>query len=109
MFAGSALAGLLDRIVVRCPPTLEDFQSYEVLGRRYDRRDHFRGLGVSMHTSRRRAIAVARRFDLGRGVASLELRAAAITWTRTGGSAHVTVWAPLELLLRAVLQCDEHE
>ena len=109
MFDGSALEGLLYRIVLRCPPTLDDFCSYEAVGRPYDRRDYFRGLGVSMYTSRRRAIVVARRFDLGRGVASLELRAAAIAWTRTGGPAHVTVWAPPELLFRAVVQCDEHE
>ena len=56
VFATSALAGLLYRIVLCCPPTPEDFRSYEAVGRPYDRRDYFRGLGVSMYTSRRRAI-----------------------------------------------------
>ncbi len=109
VFDGAALEGLLYRIVRRCPPTLEDFCSYEVLGRSYDRRDFFKGVGVSMHTSHRRAIAVARRFDLGRGVATLELRSVPIAWARTGTRGHVTVWAPPELLMRAVVQCDEHE
>jgi len=56
VFDGSALEGLLYRIVLRCPPTLDDFCSYEAVGRPYDRRDYFRCLGVSMYTSRRRAI-----------------------------------------------------
>jgi hypothetical protein len=88
--------------------TLEDFQSYEVLGRPYDRRDFFKGVGVSMYRTRRRAIEVARHFELGRGVAVLELRTAPIVWARTGTRGHFTVWAPPEVLLRAVLQCDEH-
>lgn len=99
VFDGAALDRLLFRIVERCPPTLDDFRSYEALGRAYDRRDFFKGTGVSMHTSRERAIAVARRYDLGRGVASLELRASPIVWARTGARGHVTVWAPPELLL----------
>ena len=109
VFDGSALEGLLYRIVVSCPPILDDFTSYEVLGRAYNRRDFFKGIGVSMHTSRERAVAVAQRFNLGRGVAALELRTLPIAWARTGGRGHITVWAPAELLLRAVVQCDEHE
>ena len=109
VFDGAALEGLLYRIVERCPPTLNDFCSYEVLGRSYDRRDFFKGIGVSMHASHRRAISIARRFGHGRGVATLELRAVPIVWARTGASGHVTVWAPPELLLGAVVQCDEHE
>jgi hypothetical protein len=62
VYDGSALDGLLYRIVRRCPPTVEDFRSYEALGIPYDRRDFFRGTGVSMHVSRKRSEAVARRF-----------------------------------------------
>lgn len=80
-----------------------------MLGRRYNRRDFFKGVGVSMHTSRRRAISIARRFGHGRGVATLELRSVPIAWARTGTRGHVTVWAPPELLLGAVVQFDEHE
>lgn len=109
VFDGSALDGLLYRIVKRCPPALDDFRSYEVLGRPYNRRDFFRGIGVSMHVTRKRAVGIARHFDIGRGVAEVDLRGSPIAWARTGGRNHVTVWAPPELLLRAVVQCDEHE
>jgi hypothetical protein len=110
VFDGSALEIVLYRIVERCPPTLDDFRSYEELGRSYDRRDFILGIGVSMHTSRGRAIRIARRFGHGRGTAELDLRASAIAWARTGASGrHVTVWAPPELLLEAVVQCAEHE
>lgn len=109
MFDGSALEGLLYRIVDRCPPALDDFRSYETLGRTYNRRDFFKGIGVSMHASRRRAVSIARRFGHGHAVATVDLRAAPIVWARTGAPGHITVWAQPELLLRAVVQCDEHE
>ena len=109
VFDSTALDGHLYRIVELCPPTLDDFRSYEALGRSYDRRDFFKGTGVSMHTSRERAVAVARRYQLGHGVAALELRAAPMVWARTGVRGHVTVWAPPELLRQAVVQCVEHE
>ena len=109
VFDGAALDRLLFRIVERCPATLDDFRSYEALGRAYDRRDFFRGTGVSMHTTQERAMAVARRYRRGNAVAGLDLRNAPIVWARTGGRGHVTVWAPPELLLRAVVQCDEHD
>jgi len=109
VFDGAALDHQLFRIVERCPPTLDDFRSYEVLGRPYNRRDFFKGIGVSMHLTRERAITIARRYNVGRGVAAVDLRGSPIAWARTGGRNHVTVWAPPELLLRAVVQCDEHE
>jgi hypothetical protein len=109
VFDGAALEGLLYRVVTRCPPVLDDFRSHEALGRPYNRRHFFKGVGVSMHTTQSRAVAVARRFDLGRAVATLELRTAPIVWARTGASGHVTLWGPPELLLGAVVQCDEHE
>ncbi len=109
VYDGAALEGLVHRIVKRCPPTLEDFESYEALGRPYDRRDFFKGVGVSMHLSRDRAVTIARRYGHGRGVAALDLREAPVAWAPTGAPGHVTVWAPPELLLRSVLQCDEHE
>ena len=109
VFDGSALNSLLYRIVKGCPPDFDDFRSYEALGMPYDRRDFFRGTGVSMHVSRKRSEAVARRFRRGRAVATLDLRGAPIAWTRSGARGHLTAWAPSELLLRAVVQCDEHE
>jgi hypothetical protein len=109
VFDGAALDRLLYRIVERCPPTLDDFRSYEALGRTYDRRDFFRGTGVSMHTTHSRATAVARRYRRGNAVAVLDLRNAPIGWASTGGRGHVTVWAPPELLLQAVVQCVEHD
>lgn len=109
VFDGSALEGLLYRIVVRCPPALDDFRSHEALGRPYDRRDFFRGVGVSMHTTSARAMAVARRFHVGRGISELDLRDSAAAWAHTGGRGHVTVWAAPEILLGAVVQCVEHD
>jgi len=109
VFDGTALEGLLYRIVERCPPTLGDFRSYEALGRPYDRRAFFKGVGVSMHTTRERSEKVARRYRRGRRVATVDLRGASVAWARTGGRDHLTVWAPPELLLRAVVQCDEHD
>lgn len=109
VYDGSALTGLVYRIVKRCPPTLDDFRSYEELGIPYDRRDFFKGVGVSMHTTRERAIAVARRFGHGHGIAALELRSTRSVWARTGARGHVTAWAPPGLLLEAVVQCEEHE
>lgn len=106
VFDGLVLDRLLFRIVTACPPTLDDFRSYEALGRPYDRRDFFKGTGVSMRVSRDRAISVGRRFDQGRAVAVLDLRGAAVAWARTGRG-HITAWAPPELLLQSVLQCDE--
>ena len=109
VFDGSALDSLLYRIVEGCPPDLDDFRSYEVLGRPYNRRDFFKGVGVSMRTTRERAIAIARYYRQGRAVATVDIRGAQVAWARTGSRGHVTVWAPPELLLRAVVQCDEHE
>ena len=40
---------------------IKDFLSYEVLGRRYDPREFFVGIGVSMHTTRNQSAAIARR------------------------------------------------
>jgi hypothetical protein len=108
VFDGSALDRLLYRIVKRCPPVLDDFESYEARRTEYDRRDFFLGVGVSMYTARARAERVAQRFRRGRAIAVLDLRGAAIAWARTGRSRrHVTVWAPPDLLLGSVLQCDE--
>jgi len=85
VFDGAALEGLLYRIVKCCPPVLDDFRSYEVLGRPYNRRDFFRGIGVSMHVTRKRAVEIARHFDVGRGVAEVDLRGSTVAWARTGG------------------------
>jgi hypothetical protein len=63
VFDGSALEELVYRIVDHCPPRLEDFSSYEALGRQYDRRDFFRGTGISVYTTRERAETSARRYS----------------------------------------------
>jgi hypothetical protein len=109
VFDWTALDGLLFRSVKRCPPSLEDFLSYEALGLLYDRRDYFKGVGVSTRRTREQGISAARRYGHGRAVAAVDLRGAPVAWARTGSRGHVTVWAPAELLLRAVVQCDEHE
>ncbi len=108
VYPGTALGSPAYRIVLRCPPTVEDFRSYESLGRRYDRRDFFRATGVSMLTSQDRAVALARRFGLGRGVAVLDLEDEAILWVASGWRDHITVWAPAGVLLERVVQCEEH-
>lgn len=65
VYRAGALDGLVWRIVERCPPTDKDFLSYEALGRRYDQRDFFKGVGVSMHTSRAASWRIARLFRVG--------------------------------------------
>lgn len=109
VFAGSALEELVYRIVGHCPPRLEDVSSYEALGRQYDRRDFFRGTGISVYTTRERAETSACRYSRGNAIASLDLRRGGVVWAETGGRDHITVWAPPELLLSVVLQCWSHE
>lgn len=109
MYGSDALTGPLYRITERCPPTLEDFLSYEALGKPYDRRDFFKGTGVSVHTTRTRSIAIARRYRTGTAIATLDLRGMHVAWARTSGPDHVTVWAPADLLLERVVQCERHD
>ena len=109
VYDGTALDGLLYRVVARCPPALDDFRSYEVLGRAYDRRDFFRGTGLSLQQSRERAVETARRFRLGRAIATLDLQIEEVVWAKSGRRGHVTVWAPPELLLTRVVQCEGYE
>ena len=95
------------RAVERCPPTIKDFLSYEALGRRYDPREFFVGIGVSMHTTRDRSVANARHLrDVG-AIATLDLRDARVVWAHTGGPDHITVWAPARVLVERVIQCEE--
>ncbi len=105
VYAGDALEGLVYRIVERCPPTTDDFLSYEALGKHYDRRDFFKGTGLSMHTSGAAASRIARVYR----VARLDIRQPEIVWASTGGRDHITVWAPAETLLGCVVQCESHE
>ena len=109
MYDETALDGLLYRIVKRCPPTLDDFRSYEALSERYDQRDFFRGTGLSMQTTPGRSRAIARRYRRGNGIATVDLSGFPIVWAKTGGRQHVTVWAPPELLLQSVVQCVDDE
>ena len=62
-----------------------------------------------MSTSRRAATGLARRFGLGEAIAILDLTIAEVIWTKSGGPEHITVWAPPELLLACVLQCESHD
>jgi hypothetical protein len=103
--ADTALYG----IVADCPPRIDDFLSYEALGKSYDRRDFFKGVGISMHTTRKRSAAVAHRYRRASAIAKLDLPDAPIVWARTGGAGHITVWAPGKLLVDRVGQCESHE
>lgn len=106
VFAGHAFQGLAFRVVRACPPGLRDFVSYEALGMRYDRRDFFKGTGVSMFTSRARALAVGRRYAQGSAIASIDLSQEGIVWSPTGRRGHLTVWAAPDVLLARVVQCE---
>ena len=109
VYGGDDLGGLAYRIVERCPPTARDFLSYEALGKRYDKRDFFRGTGLSMHTTKKQSQRIAQTYGAGAAVATLDLRHPSIVWARTGGAGHLTVWAPAEILLARVLECESHE
>jgi len=109
IYGGDALEDVVYRIIERCPPVVNDFLSYEALGKRYDRRDFFKGTGVSMHTSSAASWRIARVFGVGQAVATLDIRRPEIVWASTGGSDHITVWGPGETLLRCVVQCESHE
>jgi hypothetical protein len=109
VFPGSDFSGLAYRIVQRCPPTLHDFLSYEALGMPYDRRDFFKGTGISVFRTAERARSIARHFDHGRAIAAIDLALDGIVWCPTGRRGHVTVWAPAELLLERVIQCENHD
>ena len=107
VYPAAALDRPVYRAVERCPPTIKDFLSYEVLGRRHDPREFFVGIGVSMHTTRNQSAAIARRLrDFG-AIARLDLRDAPVVWARTGGPNHITVWAPAAVLVERVVQCEE--
>jgi hypothetical protein len=109
VYPGEALDGLVYRIVERCPPAANDFRSYEALGKPYDRRDFFKGTGVSMHTSKTRSARIARTYGVGAAIAALDVRHLSVVWARTGGRDHITVWAPAEVLLGCVVQCESYE
>ena len=96
------------RAVRGCPPTLRDFMSYEALGMHYDRRDFFKGTGMSMFTSRARAGAVGRRFSHGKAIATIDLGRDGIVWSPTGSRGHITVWAAPDVLLTRVVQCESN-
>lgn len=72
----------------------------------YDRRDFFKGTGISVYANRRRASEMRRRFSLGSALATLTLAAEGIVWSATGRRGHITVWAAPETLLAQVVQCE---
>jgi len=90
-------------------PSLENFSSYEALGRSYRRRDYFRALGVSFFRTRQRAAAVGARFGHARAIVVADVRREGVVWAETGGHQHITVWAPPEVLLACVVQCLDDE
>jgi hypothetical protein len=105
VYQGRDLGEPLYRIVKRCPPTLQDFLSYEALGSRYNRRDFLRGTGISTYLSVKRAEEIAGRFRHGDAIATLDVDCDGVTWAETGARGHVTVWATPDLLLARVVQC----
>ncbi len=104
VYEGRDLGAPLYRIVKRCPPTLQDFLSYEGLGRQYDRRDFLRGAGVSTYLSRDRARAIARRLGHGAAIATLDVACDGTALAETSREGHVTVRAAPDLLLARVVQ-----
>lgn len=108
MLNGRDFDGHVFRVTRGCPPTLADFSSYKALGIRYDRRDFFKGSGISTYTTAARAIAVGKRFALGSALAALDLDREGIVWSPTGRG-HFTVWAAPATLLEQVVQCESYE
>jgi hypothetical protein len=106
VYRGDDFDGCAFRVIEHCPPRLEDFLSYERLGRSYAPRKQFQATGLSMYRSFEGAKSAANRFSLGRAVAVLELTRHVI-WTPSSEGDQITVWAPASTLLRLVLQCEE--
>jgi hypothetical protein len=105
VYDGGALDGLAYRIVERCPPRLEDFLSYDRLGRSYPPRKQFQATGLSMYTTFAGAESAAKRFRIGSAVAALELTRP-VMWAPSSQGDHITVWAPASTMLSLVLQCE---
>ena len=106
VYPAAALDQPVYRVVERCPATIRDFLSYEALGKKYDPRVYFMGVGVSMHTTRTQSAAVARHIQVDAAIATLDFRDAEVVWARTGGRDHITVWAPAAVLVECVVQCE---
>jgi hypothetical protein len=108
IFRGSDLGGPAFRVVSKCPPSADDFVPYASAGRQFHNKLWFRATGVSMFTTKREAVKVARGGVMGSFVATLDLDDAniyfALTNRRTG---HVDVWAPSRLLADLVVNCEE--
>ena len=105
VYGGEALDDLLYRAVSDCPPTLDDFLSYEALGRSYNGRRYFRGIGVSFFRTRASAENAVAHLRRATAVAACDLRQPGVVWAKTGGLEHVTVWAPPDVLLASVVEC----
>lgn len=106
VYGGPSLEGLVYRAVRTCPPSINDFRSYETLGMPHTPRQHFRATGISVFTERRRLAAHVAKYGLPPAIAALDLNDPNVVWTQTGRSAHITVWAPASLLLERVVQCE---
>jgi len=106
VYGGDDLDGLAYRVVEHCPPRLEDFLTYQQLGRSFAPRKQFQASGVSLYTTFAGAASAARRFGIGSAVAGLEL-IRPVMWTPSTHGDHITAWAPASTLLRLVLQCEK--
>ena len=89
-------------------PQVRDFYSARELGRRMPRRTPWLiAVGVSMFDSAERALAVARRRPAI--VAQVVLPASrGISFAKTAGAGHYTIWAAPEDLLAAVVDVVRH-
>ena len=108
VYATSELDGVVYRAVSGCPPTLDDFRSYVELGTPHTTRQRFRASGTSVFRSRKTLRKQMRRFGLGPAIATVDLRTTDAAWAESGGSGHITVWAPADILLAQMVQCDDH-
>jgi hypothetical protein len=106
VYDGMALETTVFRIVVSCPATLEDFQSYYELGRTFTSYQMFKATGVSMFITKEDAKRANQKFRLGGAIAELELRDNRNMWAPTGSSGHITVWATPPALLDSVVTCE---
>ena len=103
VYEGTALGHIAFRIVGRNPPTEDDFRSYAAMGRNVPERDFFRATGVSMYRSLAAAERANARYKLGgTHYAEVDIGDSTILFAETGGSEHITVWAPPSLFLQRV-------
>lgn len=103
IFRGSDI-GAAYRVVERCPPKAEDFNSYAAAGGGFPFRMFFRATGVSMYMTRE---AAARWAHNGQAAAELDLTDEGIyVAVVSPPSEHLVVWGPPATLLGCLLSCE---